>query len=170
MPNHYHLLLEINEPELISQCMAGLNRSYTHHYHKTYSTAGFLWQGRFKLQPVQGEKYLLTCGRYIERNPVRAQMVLEASDYSYSSARFYCLGEQDGLTQESPAFIEFGQEVIQRHIAYRKFLQSFDEEEESSFTNMEYPQGNKEFVRRLIKEHGRYLPKTRGRPIERIVS
>ena len=76
MSNHYHLLLEILEPEKISHCMAGLGRAYTHYYHKTYSTAGYLWQGRFKLQPIEKESYLLACGRYIERNPVRVGIVV----------------------------------------------------------------------------------------------
>lgn len=51
MPNHYHLLLELVDPEVISGCMAGLNRSYACYHHRIYHTAGFLWQGRFKLQP-----------------------------------------------------------------------------------------------------------------------
>lgn len=169
MPNHYHILLEITEPELISRCMAGINRSYTCYYHRTYLTAGFLWQGRFKLQPVQKEDYLLACGRYIERNSVRAHLTLEASDYPYSSARFYCLGIEDGLTVEDPLFITFGSEATSRRLAYREFLCNFDTEEESSLRNLEEPLGNKEFVRRLIREHGRFIPKRRGRPTERIV-
>jgi len=169
MPNHYHLLLEIPEPELISKCMAGLNRSYTHYYHKSYLTAGFLWQGRFKLQPIQKQNYLLACGRYIERNPVRAKMAQDADDYPYSSARFYCLGEGDGLTIEDPAFMEFGSVVIERRLAYRKFLSNFESEEESLFRNFEKPLGSREFVRRLINEGGRFVPKRKGRPVERIV-
>lgn len=169
LPNHYHLLFEIEKPESISKLMAGLNRAYTHYYHKTYLTSGFLWQGRFKLQPVQKERYLVACGRYIERNPLRAGMVLEAQDYPYSSARFYCSGKADGVTTEDPAFIEFGKEITHRQTAYQEFLRNFDAEEEESFANLENPQGDKEFIQRLVKAGGRYLPKRRGRPIARIV-
>lgn len=49
MPNHYHLILEIKEPEAISKLMAGLARAYTHYYHRINHTSGFLWQGRFKM-------------------------------------------------------------------------------------------------------------------------
>ena len=169
MPNHYHLLLEINEPENISRLMAGLNRAYTHHYHKAYHTSGFLWQGRFKLQPIQKERYLLACGRYIERNPVRADIVPEAQDYPYSSARFYCLGELDRVTVEDSVFIQFGLDITQRRISYKEFLRNFDSEEERSFVNLEIPQGDKEFIRRLIEEDGRYIPRRRGRTTKRIV-
>jgi putative transposase len=163
MSNHYHLLFEIEEPENISKLMAGLNRAYTHYYHKAYFTAGFLWQGRFKMQPVQKERYLIACGRYIERNPVRANIVLEAQDYQYSSAGFYCFGKSDGLTVEDPMFMQFGLEKVKRQAAYAEFLRNFDTEEERSFANLDTPQGDKSFIRKLVKEHGRYMPRRRGR-------
>ncbi len=170
MSNHYHLLLEIDKPEKISKLMAGLARAYTHYYHKAYQSSGFLWQGRFKLQPVQKETYMIACGRYIERNPVRANIVPEAQDYSYSSAKFYCFGKTDGLTIEDPTFVQFAQETIQRQIAYKEFLRNFNNEEEASFVNLENPQGDKEFIRRLIKADGRYMPRKKGRPSKIIIA
>ncbi|PIQ87820.1 MAG: hypothetical protein COV73_02100 [Candidatus Omnitrophica bacterium CG11_big_fil_rev_8_21_14_0_20_43_6] len=170
MPNHYHLLLEINDPENISSCMAGLNRAYTHYHHKVYSTVGFLWQGRYKLQPVQKERYLLACGRYIERNPVKANIVDEAHTYPYSSAAFYCLGGPDGITTEDPTFIEFGSEITRKRKSYVEFLFNSDATEETAFGNLEYPKGDKQFLRKLIKENGRYIPKRRGAPFKRIVA
>lgn len=164
MSNHYHLLFEIEEPERISSCMAGLARAYTHYYHRTYETSGFLWQGRFKLQPVQKERYLVTCGRYIERNPVRGCIVQEADIYPYSSAKFYCLGKTDEITAEDPTYSDFGGDTAMRQIKYREFLSTFNEEEERLFRNLELPQGNKEFKRRLIREHGRYMPQRKGKP------
>ena len=169
MPNHYHLLLELEDPCKISKFMAGLSRAYTHYHHKVYLTSGFLWQGRFKLQPVQKERYLIACGRYIERNPVVAGIVLRAQDYYYSSARFYCLGDKDGITMEDPTFVDFGNEIKLRQSAYTEFLRSFDDEAGKCFENLENPQGDKEFTRRLIKAHGRYLPRRRGRLTKRIV-
>lgn len=157
MANHYHLLLEIYEPEQISRCMAGLARAYTHYYHKTYQTSGYLWQGRFKLQPIEKERYLVACGRYIERNPVRAGIVVAAELYPYSSAAYYCIGRTDAIITESPCYFAFGQDNSQRREEYRKFLQSFNEEEDRFFRNCEHPQGSEEFKRRLIKENGRYM-------------
>ena len=170
MSNHYHLLLELEEPGRISKIMAGLSKAYSCYHHKTYFVTGFLWQGRFKLQPVQKERYLVACGRYIERNPVRAEMVTKAYEYSYSSARFYCLGETDGITTEDPTYSEFGTDLACRCDAYIEFLRNFDDEEEKSFNNLEQPAGNKEFIRRLLKENGRYIPRRRGRPSEGIVA
>ncbi|MFH1190574.1 MAG: transposase [Candidatus Omnitrophota bacterium] len=170
LSNHYHLLLELAAPERISKIMAGLSKAYSCYHHSSYLVSGFLWQGRFKLQPVQKEGYLISCGRYIERNPVRAGMVNEAYEYSYSSARFYCLGQADGITAENPLFPEFGIDLTSRHNAYIEFLRDFNNEEEQSFDNLERPVGNKEFIRRLIKENGRFLPRRRGRLAKRIVA
>lgn len=170
MPNHYHLLLELERPEQISKIMAGLSKAYSCYHHMRYCVTGFLWQGRFKLQPVQKERYLVTCGRYIERNPVRAKIVNEACEYSYSSARFYCLGENDGITTEDPTFLEFGTDLTCRRSAYLEFLRSFDDEEEKTFNNFEQPAGNKEFIKRLLIHKGRLIPKRRGRPSRRIVA
>jgi putative transposase len=169
MSNHYHFLIEMDAPEVISSFMAGLNRSYTCYYHKINGTSGFLWQGRFKLQPVQKDKHLTGCGRYIERNPVKAGLVLEASEYPYSSAAFYCLGKEDGLTSESPLFSQFGTDLNERRSRYKEFLKSFDSEEEMSFENIEVPAGSHEFIKRLKLQNGRYIPRRRGRLSKRFV-
>lgn len=170
MSNHYHLLLELEAPEQISKIMAGLSKAYSCYHHRVYFVNGFLWQGRFKLQPVHKERYLIACGRYIERNPVRANIVNEAYEYSYSSARFYCLGETDGITTEDPLFADFGINLNSRCNAYIEFLRNFDSEEERLFDNLEQPVGNTEFIKGLFKENGRLIPRRRGRPSKRIVA
>jgi len=163
MPNHYHLLLEIEEPERISSMMSGLARSYVYYHHRKYQSSGHLWQGRFKSQPVQKELYLLACGRYIERNPVKAKMVHFAEDYPYSSACYYVLGIEDNIASTDPLFPTFGDEITNRRKEYKGFLETFDSEQESLFEHMEYPRGSQGFRTRLIKEKGLYLPRRRGR-------
>ncbi|MCK5492966.1 MAG: hypothetical protein KAJ14_07640 [Candidatus Omnitrophica bacterium] len=49
---------------------------------------GHLWEGRFKSYPLN-EAHLYTTIRYIERNPVRAKMVKQAWEYSWSSAKVH---------------------------------------------------------------------------------
>jgi len=39
-----------------------------------YRSSGHIWQGRFKAFPIQEDEHLLTVLRYIERNPVRANL------------------------------------------------------------------------------------------------
>lgn len=164
MSNHYHLLIELDQPSMLSRFMAGLNRAYTHYYHKVYKSSGLLWQGRFKSQPVQKENYMLACGRYIERNPLAASIVgvSQASDYPYSSAKFYCFGVLDALTTPGQPYLGLGDNDLERQFKYKQFLQSFDQEEEKLFTNLEIPAGNTEFIKRLVREGGRLIPRRAG--------
>lgn len=170
MPNHYHLLLEINMPEKLSKVMAGIARSYVHYHHKKYDSAGHLWQGRFKSQPVEKERYFLSCGRYIERNPVKAGLVRDAEDYPYSSARYYVSHFPDGLTTSDPLFDTFGGDIKEQAEGYRTFLRAFDAEEEERFERFEILLGSAEFRGKLIKTQGHFFPRRRGRPRTRIYS
>ena len=164
MPNHYHLLIEIGEPEKISSVMAGIGRSYVYYYHRKYKTSGHLWEGRFKSQPIQKEMYLLACGRYIERTPVKAKLVKLAEGYRYSSARYYVYGMDDRVTREDPLFGTFGKGLSEQREGYKQFLETFDSEDAVLFENLEDPQGSKEFLNRLVKENGLFLPRRQGRP------
>ena len=108
--------------------------------------------------------YLLSCGRYIERNPVKAGMISFAEDYPYSSAAYYVFSKKDGLTVESPLFADiFGVQKEQRRDKYKEFLRAFSSEEEGRFENLESPQGSGEFLKRLMRDKGLLLPKRRGR-------
>lgn len=163
MSNHYHILTELPEPNIISSVMSGIARAYSCYHHREHKTAGYLWQGRFKSQPVEKELYLFACGRYIERNPVKASMVTNAWEYEYSSARFYACGQADNLTAQNPLFEEFANTLEGRQEKYKEYLQTFSKEEEGYFENLEYPRGSAEFLKRLYKEKGHYLPRKQGR-------
>ena len=166
MFNHYHLEVELMDPERISSIMAGINRAYTHYYHKKYKTSGYLWQGRFKSKPIQKNSYLLSCGRYIESNPVRAKMVKKAQDYPYSSARYYVLGSSDEIITEDPLYEEFGLTAEEKRYNYDKFLSGFKEDKKEvskEFSDFTEPLGNKDFKKKLCKKEGRWYPRRQGR-------
>jgi putative transposase len=165
MSNHYHLLFEIADPWHISSMMAGMAKAYTTYHHARHQTSGYLWQGRFKSQPIQKERYLLACARYIERNPVKAQIVEKAPIYMYSSALYYCSGIKDLITSEDPTYRDFGQNLEQRRNSYRQFLSMCDPKEEKLFDNMNAPQGDEWFSKKLIKHKGRYMPRIKGGPM-----
>ena len=167
MPNHYHLIMEFDNPKEISSVMAGIGRAYVHYYHRKYQSAGHLFQGRFKSQPIEKESYLLACGRYIERNAVVAGLSSTAQNYAFSSAAFYVNGMDDLLTKEDPLFSSFGEALSERREKYSEFLRSFNQQEESLFDALEHPCGSMEFKSRLIKERGIFLPRN-GRPRRKV--
>ena len=84
MSNHYHLLIEITQPNL-SKFMRQLGMNYAIYFNKKHKRAGHLWQGRFKSWYVTDEAYLFTLMRYIEQNPLKAGIVKDIAHYPYSS-------------------------------------------------------------------------------------
>jgi len=86
MPNHFHLALWPRKNGDLSDYMMWLMTAHVRRYHQHYHSSGHVWQGRFRAFPIQEDDHLLTVLRYIERNPVRAELVGRAQDWPWSSA------------------------------------------------------------------------------------
>lgn len=94
MGNHYHLLLETPEPNLVAG-MKWLQGTYTQRFNARHGQRGHLFQGRYKALLVEcsGGEYFPTAGSYIHLNPARAKLFnLESeklADYRWSSYPLY---------------------------------------------------------------------------------
>jgi len=71
MTNHVHLLVTPQIETGISKMMQSLVRYYVQYFNYHNKRTGTLWEGQYKASLIDSEKYLLTCMRYIELNPVR---------------------------------------------------------------------------------------------------
>ena len=87
MTNHVHLLMTPVTELGISRVMQLVGNRYVQYINKSYRRTGTLWEGRHKASLIDAERYLLTCYRYIELNPVRAGMVMHPGDYAWSSRK-----------------------------------------------------------------------------------
>jgi putative transposase len=87
MPNHWHLVLWPEKDGELSEFMRLLTVTHTQRWHAHYHSAGTgpLYQGRFKSFPTQRDEHLLTVLRYVERNPLRANLVERAEAWRWSS-------------------------------------------------------------------------------------
>lgn len=97
MTNHVHLLLTPQQEDSAALLMKHLGQRYVQYINRTYRRSGTLWEGRFKSCLAQEERYVLTCYRYIELNPVRANMVARPEDYRWSSYHTNGIGQPDPL-------------------------------------------------------------------------
>ena len=84
MNNHYHLVIETPEGNLISG-MRRLNGVYTQMFHRRHGRVGHLFQGRYKSIIVDQEGYLLELCRYVVLNPVRAGIIDKPQQWRWSS-------------------------------------------------------------------------------------
>ena len=88
MPNHWHFVVRPTNDEQVSEFFRRLTVTHTMRWHAHYRTGGtgHLYQGRFKSFPVQDDEHLLTVMRYVERNPVRANLIAKAEEWRWGSA------------------------------------------------------------------------------------
>jgi len=84
MDNHYHLVIETPEGNLVSG-MRRLNAVYSQMFNRKHGRHGHLFQGRYKSLIVEREGYLLELCRYVVLNPVRAGIVDQPEQWEWSS-------------------------------------------------------------------------------------
>ncbi|MEW6556791.1 MAG: transposase [Elusimicrobiota bacterium] len=150
MPNHPHLILTLPEGKMLAKAMRKLNQSYAQYYRRKYGGIGYLWQDRFKSFVIQNGLYLLECGRYVETNPVRAELVESPEQYPWSSYRVYVFGERNPILDLNPEYLRLGETPEKRQIAYREFVlcRIIEKRSEKRFFN-DGVYGNKEFAEQM---------------------
>ena len=94
LPNHFHLVVWRQADGDLSRGMHWVQNMHVRCYHRHYPSSGHVWQGRFRAFPVQEDEHLLTVLRYVERNPVRANLAARAEHWQWSNA---CCWQEPGL-------------------------------------------------------------------------
>ena len=161
MTNHVHLI-GVPKAELsLSRALHDAHTNYSRYFNAKYGFVGHAWQGRPDYSAME-ETHMWNAIRYVERNPVRAGMVVRAEDYLWSSAAAHCgLRDDILLTDDFPPpgviadwsewlKIEHTEEeikTIRRHLSTGR------------------PWGTPEFLQQLEALTGRpLLPRKVGRP------
>lgn len=126
MPNHVHLLIGVGEGSNLSRFMKRLNMRYFYYFKKKHNYSGHLWQDRFKSKIIEKDEYFIQCGKYIELNPVRANIAKSAQDYPYSSYGYYTFGLIDKIIDDDPLYLDLGNYEKKRQLNYREmFISTF---------------------------------------------
>lgn len=94
MSNHAHFLIYTNKIYELSNFMQKLNMSYAKYYNKVNNRVGYVFRDRFLSEPITSERYLVTCIKYIHKNPVKAKIVSEEINYNYSSYKEFLSNEK----------------------------------------------------------------------------
>ncbi|WP_313346362.1 transposase [Sedimentibacter sp.] len=84
MDNHLHLLLKEGK-EPLETIMRRICGSFVLWYNKKYGRIGYLFQDRFKSEPVEDDTYFLTVLRYIFQNPIKAGIAKNIKDYNWTN-------------------------------------------------------------------------------------
>lgn len=136
-----------------------LGRYYVPYFNYTYRSSGTLWRGRYKASPIDSGPFALTCYRYIELNPARANRVTHPAEYLLSSHRSNALGENDGLLKPRPLFLNLVGSADARQAAYLALFEvALNEktlEEVRSSLNKAWVLGSEQFKSRNAAELNR---------------
>ncbi|MBU4376551.1 MAG: transposase [Candidatus Omnitrophica bacterium] len=122
MINHFHFLMQIGKAADLPLIMKGVSQTYANYYKRKYGTIGYLFQNRYKSILIEKDAHLLVCARYIERNPLRASLVSELSEYPWSSYHYYATGKKDDIITPNILYDNFGNSSEEKRRNYIEYI------------------------------------------------
>lgn len=170
MTNHVHLILEPSEDlSSIGQLMKHLAARQARRVNRLRKRTGALWEGRYKASPIQAECYLLQCLRYVDLNPVKANIVDNPADYRWSSHRVLAGKDSNGWLDEHELYLSLGKSSPSRQRYYEDFVDRQAEKGETELIEQAVSRnqltGDEGFIRTVERLTGHRIEnRGRGRP------
>ncbi|HYL90461.1 MAG TPA: transposase [Burkholderiales bacterium] len=173
MSNHVHLLVTPPEAGAVGAMMQDVGRRYVRVINTIHGRTGSLWEGRFKSSLIDSERYLFTCHRYIELNPVRAGIVGHPSAYVWSSHGYYAGARPNPLITEHSEYRQLGRSDQERRAVFLALcaepLPQRLVDQIRDAINTDSAVGSETFMQHAEEALGRSVrPPTRGRPLKSV--
>lgn len=155
MPNHIHLIAVPQDEVAFSKAFGEAHKEYARYINRQKGWTGHLWQSRFSSFAMD-ETYLLSCAKYIELNPVKANLCRKAEDWPWNSAHAH-------LTQKSDALC-----IVEPLLKYIKDWQAFLTEGDSKHIeiknnmNSPFPLASDQFLDELEEKYQRSFRKKKA--------
>jgi putative transposase len=164
MTNHVHLIAVPQTEGSLARALGRTHSEYALELNREEGRSGHLWQNRFFSCPMD-DSHVLSALRYVELNPVRANLAAAPWDWPWSSARAHVTGAidavLDGHWMEEFAPWNFGEwkEILSASIAAGESVAV------RRATRTGEPLGSREFILGLERRMGKRLRVgDRGRP------
>jgi REP-associated tyrosine transposase len=128
MGNHFHLLVKMVGESDLSAFMCEFKTAYAKYYNRKHNTSGHFWGDRFHSTIIAENKHMLACLRYIDRNPIKAQLVEQPGQWSYSTYACYAFGQSHlVLTVDlHPTYLALAENTKQRCQLYADYVRLED--------------------------------------------
>lgn len=166
MDNHFHLLATPSSETGLPQWMQAVGRRYVRYFNDRHGRSGTLWEGRYRSTLIQTERYFLACMAYIDLNPVRAGMVIDARDYAWSSHGHYAGLRHDKVITPHALYWSLGNTPFAREAAYADLVRAGVSQADTKLLTDSamtgWAAGDADFVKLLQASTDRRLVK--GRP------
>ena len=116
MPNHFHLLIRLINPDgqlrrstgslrnfpPVSEFIKRLLITYAHKFNYRNNHQGTLFQGRTKIKQVDSDEYVVQVARYIHLNASSAGLVKQPELWPYSDYQLYRFPKDSGSLRNFP--------------------------------------------------------------------
>lgn len=123
MHTHIHLIVEIINDFTIDRVMRSVNQVFSFRYNRQKGRSGHLWMQPYKSSIINSEAYALCCMRYLDRNPIRARIVQNPSDWKWGGYNFYACGKKNPIISPIPSYLGLDDTDEKRRDKYRAFVE-----------------------------------------------
>ena len=169
MPNHLHLLATPDDERSAGRVMQSVGRRYVQVFNRKTKRSGSLWESRYRSTVIDSGRYFLLCSCYIELNPVRAGLVVNAEEYRWSSCAHHVGVAPDPLITPHAVYWTLGNTPFERQARYRALLEEGLPEKEiealRAATNKGWAYGTPDYLSGIAAHANRpAVPRPRGRP------
>jgi len=170
MSNHVHLVVDPGDDATnLSALMKRLAGRHARRLNLRNSWSGSIWESRFKCSPIETDRYLLTCGRYVDLNPVRAGIVSAPAEYAWSSYRARAGVASCAWLDADPAIQALADTETRRQLRYRELVGEAIDDDDLALIRGALRRnqltGTRDFVSKVEREQRLLvLNRPRGRP------
>jgi len=164
MNNHVHFICKPLRKDSLAKVFSVAHMRYSQYFNKKMKAKGHLWQGRF-YSCVMENQHLYAALRYVERNPVRANLVTKPWEWEWSSAGYHA-GEKE-MNQFKLADIT---EILDLNgMQWKEYIDTKEDMNDikgiRKCTILGRPWGDKGFIKKLAEKLGQELIfRPKGRP------
>lgn len=152
MSNHVHFIAKPKDQDGLARLFNTVHMRYSQYINRQRKATGHLWQGRF-YSCLLDDKHLYRAIRYIENNPVRAEIVKKAWDYQWSSCK-------DHIDARDKSLIKISQYKTIKQEDWKNYLKESDpqmNDEMELKTQRGLVIGTEQFINKLEEELNRSL-------------
>ena len=169
MPNHLHLLATPDDERSVGRVMQSVGRRYVQAFNRKMNRSGSLWENRNRSTVIDSSRYFLLCSCYIELNPVRAGLIIDAEAYRWSSCAHHLGAVLDPLITPHAGYWALGNTPFERQARYRSLLKEGLPEKEiealRAATNKGWAYGTPDYLAGIAAgANRRAVPRPKGRP------
>lgn len=123
MDTHYHLLVTPRHERALSRTVKQFAGQYAQYFNRKYDRIGTPYAGRYRGLLITDERRWFNCLRYIELNPVHAQMVASPAHYRWTSYHVHGGGRSCAWLTEHRLYTALGPDTATRQAVYRALVE-----------------------------------------------